>query len=404
MTISNINTSSSSPLMNLPTKNNLYKRIETLGQEVKKIKNELSTIKVQINEGKRAIRSNNILLKSLTGISNKHGDDVNVRLKNGSVKFGQGSNFLKNFVSGSRYQAERQEAAKYFGAEGCEVSAADGISKLNQKINIIKSALLGLEENKGLQEAKLEGVNDKKHRVDQQLQQIVAAEAKVRKADEANQKIRNDFSMVYQSNAGCKALNVEARYQFGQGRSPGSLSGSKVIAEYERVHGDNIFGRGNKNLKTTLKFNCSDLAQLVKTGAKAWYTPTSKNIITHRGQGITSAGINKLISQFNSDKTQNQTTTYSLGQFFSTSGDKKVAQDFANRSQDSERVMFEVKGNSGRGIFVSGGLAFENNEHEVLYSPLANFKVTSITQNNMGTYHVKLSEVEQNKKARLLPY
>ncbi|CNE09446.1 hypothetical protein QVN42_07250 [Yersinia nurmii] len=155
---------------------------------------------------------------------------------------------------------------------------------------------------------------------------------------------------------------------------PGSLSGSKVVAEYERVHGDNIFGRGNKELKTTLKVNCSNLTELVKAGAKAWYTPTNKNTITHRGQGITSADINKLISQFNSDKAQNKATTYSLGQFFSTSGDKKVAQDFANRSQDSERVMFEVKGNSGRGIFVSGGLAFEKNEHEVLLFPISKFQ------------------------------
>ncbi|CNE09415.1 Uncharacterised protein [Yersinia nurmii] len=130
-----------------------------------KIKNELSAIKVEINKEQKAIKSSNILLKSLTGISPKHGDDVNVRLKNGNVKFGQRSNSLKNFVSGSRYQAERQEAAKYFGSEDREVSAA---------------------------------------------------EAKVRKADEANQKIRKDFSMVYQSNAGCKALNVEARHQFAR--------------------------------------------------------------------------------------------------------------------------------------------------------------------------------------------
>jgi hypothetical protein len=57
--------------------------------------------------------------------------------------------------------------------------------------------------------------------------------------------------------------------------SAGNVSGNKVVEEY-RVHGYEIFSWGNKVLESTIKANCSNLSELVKTGAKAWYTPTGK--------------------------------------------------------------------------------------------------------------------------------
>lgn len=225
-----------------------------------------------------------------------------------------------------------------------------------------------------------------------------------KKNDEKQHKIRQNFSMIYQSNAGCKAINIEARHQFRSAPSAGKLSGNNVVEEYRRVHGYEIFDHGNKALKTTIKAICSNLSELVNTGAKAWYTPTEKNITTYRGQGITLRGIDKLISQFDADKQNNTETVYNLGQFFSTSKDQKVASDFAERSPDDAKVIFKVKGNSSKGLSISDGLSFNKNEGERLYSPLANFKVTAVSRAVSNTYHVTLEEVTKCDKAKLLPY
>ncbi|MCW2256381.1 hypothetical protein M2263_002472 [Providencia alcalifaciens] len=210
--------------------------------------------------------------------------------------------------------------------------------------------------------------------------------------------------MIYQSNAGCKALNAQARYMNNLSSTPGALNSSTVISEYRKAHGYEIFSKGNQSVKSSIESLASNLNKLVETGAKLWYTPTDKNITTHRGQGMTSGGINQLISQFNKDKNENTSSTYALGQFFSTSTIKKVAQDFANSSQDAVKVMFNVNGNSASGIFATDGLDFNNNEGEKLYSPLANFKVNDIKQDVSGTYHISLQEVPRQKDSPILPY
>ena len=142
----------------------------------------------------------------------------------------------------------------------------------------------------------------------------------------------------------------------------------------------------------------------MKTASKAWYTPAEKNMTTYRGQGMTQSGINTLISQFNAAKYNETEIVYNLGQFFSTSGDINVASDFAKRSQDDAKIIFEVNGNSSNRLSIPGGLSFENNEDERLYSPLANFKVTAVTKAPSNTYHVTLEEVTKGDRALLLPY
>lgn len=127
----------------------------------------------------------------------------------------------------------------------------------------------------------------------------------------------------------------------------------------------------NARIVNTIKAHCSNLPKLVNTGAQAWYTPSEKNITTYRGQGMRQSGIDTLITQFKKDASSETKTAYQLGQFFSTSTNVNVADDFANRSQDDVKVMFTVKGNSSNGLSIPGGLSF-NNEGEKLYSPLAN--------------------------------
>ncbi|EPZ8124925.1 ADP-ribosyltransferase domain-containing protein [Yersinia enterocolitica] len=382
-------------------KNALHQEKNTLCASIQKVENVLTDVNREIKATTNHLNKNNALLTSLKGIASKHGDDANIRLKNDHFKLGQGSNFLKNLINGSRYKLEQQAAATKLAVKGSEVSARTGISTLTQQIETIKESLVSSTSKLEKNQTEYAGLNTKLKGVDQQIETFNKAKTAADKADNNNKALRNNFSMIYQSNAGCKAINAEARHQFGNANQSAKLNGNQVIAEYVKTHGDNVFSGGNAPVKSAIQFHCSDLSTLVKDVAKAWYTPTDTTTTSHRGQGMTQDGINKLITEFNNDSAG---SVYKLGQFFSTSKDVGVAKDFADRTEDSVKIMFEVKGNSGRGIAVSGGLKFENNEREVLYSPLANFAVTDIRGDGAKGYTIKLNEVEQDTKAKLLPY
>jgi translation initiation factor 1 (eIF-1/SUI1) len=240
--------------------------------------------------------------------------------------------------------------------------------------------------------------------IERKIARLNEITAEADKIDKQKEREREDFSLIYQSNAGCKAINREARYYYRNVGSGGYVSKSDVIGEYKKAHGDDVFNHGNKNVISKIKSLCSDLAGLVKKSAESFYTPTEWNKTTYRGQGMTPEGIRKLITQFNSDESNKTETVYKVGQFFSTSLHKNIAEDFANRSKDAVKVIFEVKGNSGHGVTAQYGLQFEGHEDEELYSPLAKFKVTDISKTMSNTYHVKLEEVTDVVSERLLPY
>ncbi|HHB1475119.1 TPA: ADP-ribosyltransferase domain-containing protein [Yersinia enterocolitica] len=386
---------------NLPDKDALIKQKNELGTSIKKVQHTIATIMHEIGTAQRENKSNNSLLKSLKGIASKHGNDANIRLKNDHFKLGQGSNFLKNLINGGRYKLEQQAATSKLVVKGSEVSARTGIAKLEQQIQTFEDSLVSSNKELKNNKDEYESLNVKLGAVDQQIETFNKAKIAADKADNNNKALRNNFSMIYQSNEGCKAINAEARHQFGNANQSAKLNGNQVIAEYVKTHGDNVFSGGNAPVKSAIQSHCSNLPTLVKDVAKAWYSPTDTTTTSHRGQGMTQDGIDKLMSQFKSDRAG---SVYKLGQFFSTSKEVNVAKAFADRTGDSVKIMFEVKGNSGRGIVVSGGLKFENNEREVLYSPLAKFAVTDIKGSNAKGYTIKLNEVEQDTKAKLLPY
>jgi predicted nucleic acid-binding Zn-ribbon protein len=382
----------------------LSKLKNDLSQNLSDIRNCVTKLNKSITAHNKNIAGNQSLLKSLQSVSAKHGEDASVRLKNDHFKYGQASNFFKNTFHGNRYQTEREAAVKMVNAEGSKVSAGMVINTLQSKIDSALSEVNELKKEVAGYDKKIDDIEARKYGIEKKIDKFAKIETDAKKADEKNHKARQEFSMIYQSNVGFKAINVEARHQFSNAPSAGKVSGNKVVEEYRRVHGYEIFSRGNKVLESTIKTNCSNLSELVKTGAKAWYTPTGKNITTYRGQGITPSGINKLISRFDADKQNKTETVYNLGQFFSTSRHVNVASDFAKRSPDSEKVIFKVKGNSSNGLSVPGGLSFENDEGERLYSPLANFKVTAVSRVASNTYNVTLEEVTKGDKAQPLPY
>ncbi|CAM3950234.1 ADP-ribosyltransferase domain-containing protein [Serratia silvae] len=382
----------------------LSKDRSELSQKISRIKNTVTEITQSIAAHKKNIAGNQSLLKSLRSVSGKYGENAAVRLKNDHFKYGQASNFVNNMFHGSRYQTEREAAVKKINAEGSTVSAGQAIKALQIGIGSALKEVNGLKTEVAKNAEKIDKNEAKKYSIQKEIDKLVEIETDAKKADEENLKNRQKFSSVYQSNEGCRGINEQARYQFGNGRSAGKVSGSKVVEEYRMAHGDDIFSRGNKALESTIKANCSDLSAVVATGAKVCYTPTAKNMTTFRGQGMTQSGINALISGFNTDKLNKTETVYKLGQFFSTSRSEDVAHEFANLSQDEVKVIFRVKGNSSNGLSIPGGLSFKNKEKERLYSPLANFKVTAVSAGASNSYNVSLEEVTKVDRARILPY
>lgn len=396
---------SSLPVTAAPqNKSELIKNKTIFSGELKTVKNSLTKLNTEIVKTKQTLSKNESLLKSLQSIDVHKGHDAAIRLKNDNFKSGQSSNFLKNMIYGKRYQNEREAAAKYVGGSTSEISVSKGSSLLNKKIDGEKRKLDELKASHLQQTHKENELKQELNLLDRGLRNIDAAEKTAQKAGEARKQRINDFSMIYQSNAGCKAINAEARHQYGNAAAPGKLRGTAVVSEYERVHSNSIFAKGNKSLKSHIETCCSDLTRLVKQGAEDWYTPSITNRTTWRGQGMTQQGISALNAQFRQNKAQGKETVFTLGQFFSTSREENVARDFASRSTDDAQVLFHVKGNSGGGLHVSNGLRFTNKENETLYSPLANVKVTSVAKEANGIWRIKLEEVTQRKNAPLLPY
>ncbi|HEM7541018.1 TPA: hypothetical protein U2M54_000222 [Providencia rettgeri] len=401
-----INSSTSTQHIASPNlKQQLISQKNSLVSNINKIKTTIETNKAEMTELKEFIKHNMSFLKELKSISDQHGKDSQVRLKNGHFKLGQGSNVLKNIFSSGRYQTERTAAATLLNVTAKSVTVADSTNLLTKLKAKDESTLSALTDNNKNAQQQIASLSKELAPIETQLNTIKTQEADNEKAAEQLKNKRQQFSSIYQSNEGCKAINNEARYIFGNGKQGGSLSGSKVIAEYERVHGSDIFSKGNSHIKFELKCNSDNLNELVKTAAKNWYSPSSTTATTHRGQGMTSDGLNTLINNFNADKKSDNKTVYQLGQFFSTSSRNDIAKSFANQSQDDVKVMFLVKGNSGNGITPQAGLSFNNNESEVLYSPLANFSVNNIVKNSKeNIYKIELTEVKSQKDAQLLPY
>lgn len=374
-----------------PAKAELQNQERKLGSEIRGVKNSIDKLDT-------SIKRNQTSLNTLNAISDKHGGDSSIRLKSSNFKPGSG----KALFSGSRYQKERADAASKLGVPGSQVSASKAISVISSEIKSDKAKMTSLKQDLGYKETELKNVRVRQIK-DENMGNVTTAKTSADKSGAQSTKTSKDFSLIYQSNAGCKALNAEARYQFGQGKEPGRLSSREVISEYQSAKGDNIFSGGNKDIKNTINACASDLSRMVSAAADAWYTPGGSNMHTFRGQGMTTAGLNSLVEQFKQDQNQ----VYKPGQFFSTSKSAGVAKEFASNSNDAVKVIFEIKGNSARGITVGNGLSFGNKatEEEKLYSPKANFRVNNIVRNSgEGVYKIQLQEVAQTRNAKLLPY
>lgn len=383
---------------------NLSSERSRISQSIETIENSIAKLTLALKAKEKSLNVNLSMLKNVKAIVDKFGKDASVRLKGNTLKYGQPSGFFAKMFHGSRYQTEREAAIQKFSGKGSEVSASTVSSILKERISNASNKLDSLELSLNDLKSELAGLNARYFSVDGKIREEVAIEKEAKRVSENHNKQQKIFATLYQTNAGAKALNAEARYQFGNGSKGGYLRSNKVIAEYIEAHEGNIFTRGNSDLKLTLASYCGDVTQLVSDTAKALYTPSDTDILTYRGQGMTENGFVKLLGQFLKDTKHNTVTTYKLGQFFSTSTKPKVAMGFARRSKDDIQIMFRLQGNSSNGVHVDDGLAFKNKEHETLYSPLANFQVVAIKERGPDSFRIDMIEVPRKDDAELLPY
>lgn len=367
---------------------------ESESSKIKEFKKSISNIS-------STIAKKEDLISNINRISKKYGTDSIVRLKNGNFKPGKSDNLMKKLINGRRYEAERNSAAKFIGDCSGNATASKGQQFLSDQLTKEKQDV--------------DALNDQKEKAENQYVQLNHLETMLRNQpcaskpkedekggeDKDNIKIRRNFNLIYQTNVGCAALNSKARNIYGNSSNFNPTKASGVIDEYEGTFGYEIFTKGNKELKEHIEYLSGNISNLVKSAAKAFYTPSKSNIITMRGCGMTKEGISELFQG------KENKTTYKASQFFSTTKDKNTAISFADKyvseSNGKAKVLLTVQGNSSNSVNVGNGLKFIDNEQERLYSPLTHFVVTNAS-NSGDSYHFTLREVSKADNAEVFPH
>ncbi|HHY0446972.1 TPA: hypothetical protein ACVU4T_003921 [Vibrio parahaemolyticus] len=360
---------------------------------------KIKKIKKSIDNVSSTIAKDKYLISNIKRISTKYGTDSTIRLKNGKFKSGKPDNLMKKLINGRRYEAERNLAAKFIGDCSGNATASKGQQFLSDQLTKEQQVVDDLNDQKEKAEKKYGHLNYLENLLRNQPCASKPKGDKKGGEDKDNKKIRRNFNLIYQTNAGCAALNSTARNKYGNSSNSNPTNASGVIDEYKGTFGYEIFEKGNKELKREIKYLSEDIPSLVVSAAEAFYTPSETNITTMRGCGMTENGIADL---FEGKKNK---TTYRLSQFFSTTSTKDVALRFAeaNSGYDKAKVLFTVKGNSSNSVIVNSGLQFGGHECEKLYSPLAHFVVTHASKSG-DEYHFTLQEVSKADNAKVFPH
>lgn len=370
----------------------VYTLKESERSEIKKIKKSIDKISSTIAKDK-------YLISNIKRISTKYGTDSTIRLKNGKFKSGKPDNLMKKLINGRRYEAERNSAAKFIGDCSGNATASKGQQFLSDQLTKEQQVVDDLNDQKEKAEKQYRHLNYLEHQLRSQPWASKPKGDAKGGEDKDNIKIRRNFNLIYQTNAGCAAINNTARNIYGNSSNSNPTNASGVIDEYKDTFGYEIFEKGNKELKSEIRYLSKNIPSLVESAAEAIYTPSETNIITMRGCGMTKNGIAHLL-EGNKNK-----TTYRLSQFFSTTSNKDVANKFAeaNSGNDKVKVLFKVKGNSSNSVIVKNGLQFGGHECEKLYSPLAHFVVTHASKSG-DEYHFTLQEVSKADNAKVFPH
>ena len=384
------------------------RNLNIVADKLSAVENSQETFKTNFDNNKKNLLTKRLLFKSLQDVSAKHGEDAPVRLKNDHFKYGKASNFFKKMFHDTRYQTEREAAVNKINCEGSLVSAIEAIKHVEKEIISIDEEINEILKNDNSAQKEFNKLKEKKSAIQSKIDKLV--ESKTAK-ENAIKKLNYDFeifSIIYHTNVGSNALNYSSLNKYTNAEFQVRINPDKVLAEHERAKG----GKGGKAFVSVnekyvhgIKANFSnrdEVDELVTKFAHVLYTPkgNEKDILSFRGQLMSDQGIQSLLKKFKDAPK----TVYFPGQFFSTSTDKEVAMSFLGSANSNNKVLFRVEGNSGNGLSLPGGLSFDNNEKEKLYSPLAHFQIKGITQSQPGHYIVDLKEIARQNEAEVLPY
>jgi hypothetical protein len=371
-----------------------------LETELQLVRNTVAELKIDLKKADDDLNLTRRHLIDLANISRERGGDATVRIEGETFKVAE-VGFLKNISDNGRCSDGNQAAAELLGESGLvSASRVEGYMVIDDAINRENKA--EILERFNAASRKLEDLENSLDRLGGNTEKAQARAEAAKKASAATADRRNDFAMLYQTDAGARAINEMSRSMFGDGTWGVGLAASDVISEYKSVHGDHIFDGSNNSLPSSIEALCSELPWVIDDAANGYYTPSPHSIESYRGQCMTKSGVAQLISQLSKDSDRNNSTVYRAGQFFSTSADPKIASDFDNQSKDEEKVMFNITGNSGGGVFPPKGVAFEHKAEQRLYSPLARFEVKDISrEKSSGILHIWLKETSRESTSVL---
>lgn len=380
----------------------------SLASQLVSVENTIVEINKKITILEKSVPENKKHLARIKEIAKKHGVNTFIRYKEipkyetGYFKKGYTGSFLKRFLHGERYQQERAEAAKYFGLASEKITAAEALHIINQKT---ESAPKEIKQLKAELEA-LKNEHSPLYREEMRQKSKLATQEKIQankiaqtKADKNNYKL---FSTIYQSNKGSEFINHIVRRMRGNNLSLKKIKADDIIEEYWRSFSNNIKDKEFKEIKQNINSAWSSMEKIAIFAAEHIYRPRKNDIITFRGQGMTSKGFDKLKTQYHADQADKKNTVYQFDQFVSTSSDKSVAEGFAKNSPFDVKVMIKITGNSSCRLNVADEVRFMNNENEHLYSPLACFIVEDIKGNTITLREVN-SEVTNNLQPQSFP-
>jgi hypothetical protein len=208
------------------------------------------------------------------------------------------------------------------------------------------------------------------------------------------------FSTMYNTNAGCRAINTATR------GSKLNVNVTQIMNEIGRRHPPEAIARYKPAIKTgeSLKldmeiFATKDNLQRVAAqiyGRATSSTPSGKRV--HRGQGMTPRGVDKLIALRQSG------TAVKATHFLSCDDDLETAKEFAGQydKHKEEPVLFQIRGFSNARLRPYMDVLGES---ETFFTPHANFQIDLIGKGqDTGYTIVRLTEIAPTKNAVPLPY
>ncbi|MDB5988818.1 MAG: arginine ADP-ribosyltransferase family protein [Herbaspirillum sp.] len=210
------------------------------------------------------------------------------------------------------------------------------------------------------------------------------------------------FSTMYNTNAGCKAINAAMR---GSEFSV-KVTVPQVMNEIGRRHPPEAIARYKPDKKTgeSLKLDMEIFAtkdNLQRVAAQIYgrapsSTPSGKRV--HRGQGMTPLGVNKLIALRRSG------TAVQATHFLSCDDDLETAKEFAGQydKHKEEPVLFQIRGFSNVRLRPYMDVLGES---ETLFTPHATFQIDLVGKGqDTGYTIVRLTEIAPTENAVSMPY